>query len=127
METSILIAKLIGVTYLFAGLGFLLNADYYLKSIKELLKSAAFMMFGGMMATLMGVLMITYHNVWSGPWWVVLITLIGWIALVKGFVFMAFPKSLSALLPMYKKEYIPFWAILMLAVGAIYSYYGFFA
>jgi len=93
METSLLIAKLIGVSYLFAGVGFLLNADYYHKAIKDLLKSATFMMMGGMMATLAGVLLVTYHNIWTGPWWVVLITIIGWIALLKGFFISSFTEQ----------------------------------
>ena len=127
METSILIAKLFGVTYLFAGVGMLINADYYHKAIKELVKSASFMMMGGMMATLAGVLIVIYHNIWSGPWWVVLITIFGWISLLKGFMYLAFPQSLSSFLPMYKKEYMPMWAVLVLAIGVVFGYYGFVA
>lgn len=125
METSILVAKLISVVYLFGGLGMLLNSDFYHKTIKEAVKNSAFIMLGGMMATVVGVLLITYHNVWSGEWWVVLITIMGWLSLLKGFVYWVFPQSISALLPMYKKQYIPMWAVLMLVLGVVFGYYGF--
>lgn len=127
METSILIAKLIAPIYLFAGLGVLLNGDYWEKAIKDLLKSASFMMMGGMMATLFGVLLITYHNVWSGPWWVVLITIFGWLGLLKGFLYFVFPNILNSFLPMYKKKHMPLWGALMLVIGVIFGYYGFVA
>lgn len=127
METSILIAKLISVIYLFAGLGFLVNPDFYQKTIKEAVKSSTFLMMGGAMATLVGILMITYHNIWSGEWWVVLITIIGWLSLLKGFLYLVFPQSLSAFIPMYKKQHMPIWGILMLVIGAIFGYYGFVA
>ena len=125
METSILIAKLLGVVYLFFGVGMLIHGDYYHKAVADLLKSSPFKMFGGVLATVFGVLLVTYHNIWDGPWWVVLITIFGWIGLLKGFMYLAFPNSLNDFLPWYTKSRMPMWGVLMLVIGGIFGYYGF--
>lgn len=120
-----LIAKLLGAVYLFAGLGILVNGTHYQKAVKELLDSNSFKFMGGMLATLAGVLVISYHNIWSGPWWVILITIFGWLGLAKGFFYFVFPQAFKVFLPLYKKQYMPLWALLMLIFGGIFAYYGF--
>jgi hypothetical protein len=40
-------------------------------------------MFAGCISILVGLLIVTSHNIWT-PEWPLLITLIGWVALLKG-------------------------------------------
>lgn len=127
METSILIAKLIAAVYLFAGLGMLVNMGYYQKAIKAWIEDSSFKVLGGMLAVVAGVLLITFHNVWAGEWWVVLITIMGWLSLIKGFLYLVIPESLSIFLPLYNKQYMPIWAVLMIVIGGAFGYFGFLA
>lgn len=126
METSTLIAKIIGLIYLSFGVGLLLNGSYYKKEIPKLLENTAYLIFGGFIAIIIGVLIIENHNLWIKNW-TVLITIIGWIALIKGIILLAFPTAAS----MYKKLFnsTTFYSILaplILIFGIIFIYLGCF-
>jgi len=97
METSILIAKIIGLIYVAFGVGLLLNKSYYIKAINSLLEDSSYFIIGGLLAIIIGILIIEYHNIWSNDW-TVLITIIGWIALIKGIILLAFPPVFDTFL-----------------------------
>lgn len=42
------------------------------------------MLFSGMVATAVGIAVVLGHNVWSGGWLPVVVTAVGWAALLKG-------------------------------------------
>jgi len=125
METSILIAKIIGIIYFSFGLGLLFNPHYYQKAFKELLGNTSFLLFGGLLAIIFGSLIIQNHNYWTKNW-TILITIIGWIALVKGFFLLAFPSSLRVFKPFFEKEkMVLFYAVMLIIVGLVFLYFGF--
>ena len=125
METSILIAKIISVIYLSFGVGLLFNTSFYKKGIEKLLDSAEFMMLGGIMAIIIGIVIIEFHNNWIKNW-TVIITLIGWIALIKGILLLAFPKSMVFFKPMFQfKNLYKFLAPLVILFGLVFAYFGF--
>ncbi len=126
METSTLIAKIIGLIYLSFGVGILLNGNYYKKEIPKLLENTAYLIFGGFMAIILGVLIIENHNYWVKNW-TVLITIIGWIALVKGMVLLAFPTVVSR----YKSflnipKFYAILGVLIVIFGLFFTYFGYF-
>lgn len=126
MESSILIAKIIGIIYLSFGIGLLLNKSYYAKILGDLLENATYMIIGGFLAIVFGFLIIEYHNVW-GKSWTILITLIGWFALIKGVILLAFPKFLNRFKSMLMSEkWIQFIAPLVILFGITFIYFGFF-
>ena len=83
MDTSIFIAKIFAIAYLAIGLGMFLSAGYYKKAFAEMMKSKTYIFGGGAFALVIGLLLVSYHNIWESSW-VVIVTIIGWIALVKG-------------------------------------------
>lgn len=124
MDLSMLLAQALGVMYLAVGLGMLLSGDYYKKAIQDMVKDAGTLYLGGVMALMIGFFMVTFHNVWEG--WPILVTLIGWLALIKGLVILIFPKMMmdwSA--KMMKHMSNLSWVVLVL--GAVFTYFGFFA
>jgi uncharacterized protein YjeT (DUF2065 family) len=126
METSIFIAQIIAVVYVLAGLGMLLNKAYYHKGINAMLKDSGFLLLGGMLSTVAGFLIITYHNIWVQDW-TVIITIFGWLALIKGILFLVFPNKLDFITDMYKKQnMVNIAALVALVIGVILGYYGFF-
>ena len=124
MDLSMLLAQVLGVVYLAAGLGMLLNGDYYKKAMHAMVKDGGMMYLGGFMALVMGFFMVTYHNVWEG--WPILVTLIGWLALIKGLALLIFPQGMmdwSATMMKHMANY----SYVTLALGAVFAYFGFFA
>jgi hypothetical protein len=125
METSIFIAKIIATIYLSFGAGLLFSGNYYKKEMAKLLDNSALMIFGGFMAIILGLLVIENHNYWVKNW-TVLITIIGWIALIKGIFLLAFPRSLNFFKPMLTAEYsMKFLAPLVIIFGLVFAYFGF--
>ena len=127
MELSILIAKMFAVVYLMVGLGMLFSPGYYQKAMAEMLKNPIVFYLGGILAVLAGFLIVTYHNIWESSW-VVVITIFGWLALLKGFMFLTFPGHVTFWQGMFKsKSQMPIWAIVVLALGLFFGYFGFVA
>jgi hypothetical protein len=123
MELSILMAKIFSAVYLAAGLGVLLNPRYYSRIMDDMLKNVAVTFIYGFFAIIFGVFMVTYHNFWVKEWTVV-VTLVGWVSLIKGFMFLVLPQTLKVAKPMYVLRYF---AIFALAIAIFFGYYGFFA
>ena len=127
MELSIFIAKIISVIYLSAGLGAIFSADHYRGLLDDMFNNAALTYLTGLTAVIVGFLLVNYHNSWEKDW-TVLITIIGWIALMKGVIIIAFPKFVHR----YSKlifegrgfSIFPYAAILM---GLLFGYFGFFS
>jgi len=125
METSVLIAKIISVIYLSFGVGLIFNTSFYKKGIEKLLDSASFTILAGMIAVIIGIVIIEFHNIWEKNWTIV-ITIIGWIALIKGILLLAFPKSMVFFQPMFQSENLyKFLAPLVILFGLIFAYFGF--
>ena len=93
MAISILLAKIFGLTYVVVGLGLLVNGDYYYKLYKEYLKTPPIVYLTGILALVVGVVMVTYHNYWISSWEII-ITIMGWMALLKGILLMILPNAM---------------------------------
>lgn len=59
--------------------------------MRDLYDNAALTYLTGFIAVTFGLLIIGYHNLWVADWRV-LITIIGWLALIKGLIFIVLPK-----------------------------------
>ena len=93
MDVSILVARILGVTYTAVGLGMLISGDHYRKMLNDFSKSPSAVYLGAFLALITGILLVSFHNVWEGNWKIV-ITLIGWLALAKGVIMLIFPPAL---------------------------------
>jgi len=90
METSILIAKLIGPIVVVAGVTMLVNPKAMIDMAHEFLASRALIFIAGFLALLGGLAIVNTHNLWVAGW-PVIITIFGWLAVIGGIVRMAFP------------------------------------
>ncbi|MBN1269724.1 MAG: hypothetical protein JXB04_09065 [Kiritimatiellae bacterium] len=125
MSASILIGRLLAVVYLFAGLGFLVRPAYYRKMLENMLTNYAMLYLSGIMATVIGALIVMYHNTWSASW-TVIITIIGWLALIKGASLVILPDlALKKYEKMLKNEkLIPVYGIIALVFAAVLGWFS---
>lgn len=128
MDTSIFLAQLIGSFYLVYGLGLLISSKFYRKAIADFLDHKGTLMIGGMLAFFMGFLIVSYHNIWESSW-VVLVTIFGWAALIKGLFIIIFPKGYTGMASSFSKNKGLYSAapVLTLVLGIVYGYFGFIA
>jgi hypothetical protein len=125
MELSILIAKITAVVYLSAALGAIFSPDYYRRLIGDLFDNAALTYLTGFMAVVVGCLIVNFHNVWVKDW-IILITILGWLALMKGVLFIAFPTFVQGYSRLFFEgrglRVFPYVAVVM---GLVFGYFGF--
>lgn len=120
------IAKLIGAVYLALGLGLLISTKYYKKAFPDMLENTSFLFILSVFAILIGLVLILTHNIWEWSW-VVIITIIGWTGLVKGAVFMIFPKAGDYFKPWFKNgSFLIVVGIGALIFGGVLTYFGWF-
>ncbi len=125
MELSIFIAKLLAIVYIAIGVGMLLNGKHYKQMINDIMGTPGIIYLGGIMALIAGYLMVTYHNIWVKDW-TVIITVFGWLALVKGVSLLAFPKTFIGFSKsMMKKWNFTVVGACVLILGLILGYFGF--
>lgn len=127
METSLFIAKIIGIIYTSFGVGLLLNGKHFKTELPKLLENTGFLIFGGFIAIVIGMLIIENHNYWEKSWTIV-ITLIGWIALIKGILLIAFPKITNLYKPILNNAmFFKILAPLVFTFGVLFFFLGFFS
>ncbi|MBN2224707.1 MAG: hypothetical protein JW765_08560 [Deltaproteobacteria bacterium] len=81
---------LIGLAYTAMGLGALLSKGLYKRLLDDFVDSPALLFLTGILTLVLGFVLVVSHNVWVMGW-TVIITIFGWLALVKGFMILAFP------------------------------------
>lgn len=126
MELSVFLAKIIAVIYVVVGLGVLFNTTYYYKTTHSFMKDTGLMYVSGILALLVGVVFVLIHNNWTKDW-TVIITLFGWLALVKGVLLLVFPKIIKVFHTWLKKKSLfYFYGLMALILGVVFGYFGFF-
>ncbi len=126
METTIILARMLAVLYITIGLGILLNRERYTKIYQELLNSPALLYVSGIVVLLIGWFIVSIHNEWETGWPLV-ITIFGWVALIKGALILALPRAMQALATRFlKKGQAMTWeGLFALGLGIVMTYLGF--
>ena len=126
MQTSLYLAKLIGPTLLVIGIGMLINRDGYRDMAREFLGSRALIYLAGIFAFVPGLAMVLAHNIWVADWRIV-ITILGWLALVGGAFRILFPQEVTRIgtRVIANPSTMLIGGVVTLALGAILSFYGY--
>lgn len=96
MDLSHQLAQIIGTLFIVVGIGLILNGSYYRQMLAQFLKNDGLYYFSGALAFIIGMAMVLNHNIWT-PDWRSLVTVIGWLSLVKGTMRLVFPQAGSRL------------------------------
>jgi hypothetical protein len=125
METSILVAQIAAVVYLAVALGAFVSRDNFRRILNDFYGNSALIYLGGFMAVVLGFLIVHFHNHWVANW-TVLITILGWLALIKGIAIIIFPLYMQRLstsvLSNTSLRLLPYGALLL---GLLFAWFGF--
>jgi vacuolar-type H+-ATPase subunit I/STV1 len=94
MSTKFL-ARLMGFWIVLTVVGMMVTPAASLQAITRLFSDPALMWITGVFTLLIGLAVVLTHNRWSGGAVPVLVTLYGWIALVKGLLFIWLPAEVQ--------------------------------
>lgn len=126
METSLIIAQMLSICYLSIGIGFLVSRDYYKKEVIKLPESPGFILLSGYFAIILGMTILYVQSVWNTEW-TTIITVIGWVACIKGILLIVFPKHMTKYSILFQTKYYNWVGIAIVALGLALGYFGFFA
>jgi len=126
--TTLLLASYVGPIMLCASLGIIFNKKTYTKMILGMDKDGIAVYMGGLTALIFGLLIVNNHNIWVDPASVI-ISLVGWMGLIKGIVLIIAPKHLMNLsLRIIKaKNSLKIAGIVYLIAGAYLTYLAYLA
>ena len=100
MTTSRYIARLMGPVMLIIGIGMiggmLTEGDAYSSLMKEFIGSRALIFITGALALVAGLAVVNAHNLWV-PDWRVIVTILGWLLIVRGVSNLVFPGTVQTL------------------------------
>ena len=125
MELSILLAKVIGFTWLFLFLGFFMN-DSNLKTYLSIWSNKRSIMLGGLFSLIVGLFMVLTHNDWISRDFRLVITIIGWCALFKGIYLGLYPSEAVKRIEKIKAKdlQVYLFLVLFIALYLLYSAYN---
>jgi len=127
MDLSIFVAQAAAIVYLAVGVGMLVDKKYYAKLFDGIMKDMTAMYVGGFMALIIGFTLVTFHNDWVKSW-EVLVTILGWLALVKGVMLLAFPTTFQSIIKSWvSSKNLNKYAPVAIVLGLVFGYFGFVA
>jgi hypothetical protein len=126
MTLSIFLAKAFCLYFLITGIALVINKQRYVNIYKDMTSNPALLLLSGVIATIIGILLVLSHNVWVLGW-PVLITIAGWMSFLKGATLLLFPQQMvSFFKPLYTEKRLTIIGYYVLALAVIYGYFGFF-
>jgi hypothetical protein len=93
---TIYLGRLIGLYCVLIALSMISHKEATVDTMTALVHNAPVLFFASVMAMVAGLAIVLAHNVWSGGALRVVVTLVGWILLVKGLIFLLLSPETSA-------------------------------
>lgn len=91
---SIILAKVFGIYFFIVALAALINPDRFRRLFQQSMQDQNFLLLGGILALLIGAIVVSVHNIWVLAW-PVIITFFGWWSLIKGAALLIYPESIN--------------------------------
>lgn len=124
-ELSILVAKIFTLYMLALGVGIATGKLNLGKMLSDIKGSQGLTLAMGFITLVLGALLVNYHNIWVKDW-TVLITILAWGVLIKGFLLIAYPQAILSAGKMYKNAK-PSFGVVFIIIGLILGYFLFVA
>jgi hypothetical protein len=104
----------------------LLNINFLPKLMGQVANDPALMFVSGVITFVVGLAIVRVHNFWKGGWPVV-VTVLGWLALLGGLARMLFPIQLTAMVAgsAHNTGFLIGESVVFLALGGFLSFKGY--
>ena len=120
------IFQIFSIVYITVGIGIFINPGFYKKLFEDFIENAAVMYLGGVIALVVGYLILSFH--FTGTRDIsYIITIVGWLALIKGILILVWPKIIIALSKaiQQKESVLKIEAIAVIILGLAFACLGF--
>jgi len=126
-STTLFLSRLLGLYCILASLSLVVRKQASLSTVNMLVHNPPVVLLLGVITLAAGLAIVLGHNVWSGGLLPVIVTVVGWITLIKGllFVFLT-PDAIANLLEaMQYNQRFYLYAGVSILIGIYLSYSGF--
>jgi hypothetical protein len=127
-KQTVFLSRLLGLYCLIVACAMLAQRQFTLDAVAALLRDPPLLYVLGVLLLFAGLAMVLAHNSWRGGPVPVIVTLIGWLTLLKGMAFVGLlPVSADTLylVQLRFEQLYYFYAVVTVALGAYLTYFGF--
>ncbi len=126
METSVILAKILGLLCTILGVGILVNRRTFAQAADAFFNNTGLTLLGGLVTLIIGLVIVALHNIWQGNWGLI-ITILGWLAMIKGAVLFIRPQLLAKAYRPYQRSTLLLvsYGCFILALGIFLTIMGF--
>ena len=127
MDRTIYLARFLGLGIILTVLGMVANKQTAVETMSELFSQPALMWVTGVFTMFLGLAIVLAHNRWSGGPLPVVVTVYGWIALLKGVFFIWLPPAAEDALyqTMHFEQFFYWYFVVALIAGGFLTVEGF--
>lgn len=124
MALSNYLAELWGISIIVVALALLIK-EKHLKRLFASIETEDNLFLWGVISLVIGVAMILSHNIWVQGWQVI-ITIFGWLALIKGLSLLFMPEMAKEWSKKAENaSFLPFALLIAVFIGLVLTYLGF--
>ena len=127
-ERTAFLSKLIGIYCILVAVPMAIHKQATLQMIVALVNDAPIVYLFGLTTVAVGLALILSHNVWSGGAIPVVVTLVGWLTLLKGLLFLFLPPPSAVGIAVWGSAYQQYYYVdvaLAFFLGVFLTYGGF--
>ena len=127
---TIYLSRLIGLYCIFVALFMVIHKQASIDAEAALFRNPSMMLLLSIIAVVIGLAMVLAHNIWRGGALPVVVTLVGWFALIKGLLILILPAdAVAEILMSWLRHPQLFYVsmILPLLLGIYLTYCGFWS
>jgi hypothetical protein len=120
------LSKVIGLYAIAIAIALVVNKQMMLAAVSGLFQDPRVVLIYGVMALGIGLAIVLGHNIWSGTT-AILVTIIGWLSLLKGLALLLLPANAQAayFLAIRYDQYFYVYAGVTFVLGLYLTYEGF--
>jgi putative exporter of polyketide antibiotics len=125
---TLFLSRLIGLYCILVALSMTTRRQATIETVTTLLQTPSMMFILGVITLAGGLAMVLAHNIWSGGALVVVVTLVGWVTVIKGLSFLFLSPEVEAeffLRQLHYQQFFYVYAAISLVLGIYLTYRGF--
>jgi hypothetical protein len=125
---TVFLSRLIGIYCILIGLSMAINKQATLGAVLALVHDAATLFVFGLVLVAAGLAIVLAHNVWSGGALPVIVTIIGWLTLIKGLLCLLLPPPAAVGIVIWGSAYEQYYYLdtaVAMVLGIYLTYEGF--
>jgi len=127
LARTVFLSRLIGLYCVFISLAMMAHKQATVAALDAIIRNPGALLMAGLLGLVAGLAIVLAHNVWSGGIQAVLVTLFGWVALIKGSVLLFLPPEGTAgyFEAFHWEQLFYLYMVVAFVLGAVLTFLGF--